>query len=103
MSSSSGSYPRSRPFRAHRFTVGERLSTTGLDLLTTLVEAAYTRNKDALLDAANRKVNAIRYLLRLAKDLKLMNIDAYGFSPQHFDEIGRKSCTLRCGYAVVLS
>ena len=75
--------------RAHRFTVGERLASEGLDLLTTLVEAAYSRHKDPLLDAANRKVNGIRYLLRLAKDLRLMNIDAYGFSAEHLDEIGR--------------
>ncbi len=30
---------------AHRFTVGERLTTHGLDLLTSLVEAAYSRDK----------------------------------------------------------
>src|SRR5947208_726810 len=66
--------------RAYRFTIGERLSRAGLDLLTTLVEAAYARNKANLLETANRSVNAIRYLLRLAKDLKLMNIESYGFS-----------------------
>jgi len=75
--------------RAHRFTVGERLSTDGLELLTTLVEAAYSRDKDELLQRANRKINSTRYLLRLAKDLKLMSMDAYGFSAEKLDEIGR--------------
>ncbi len=75
--------------RAHRFTVGERLTGSGLDLLTTLVEAAYAREKDDLLQQAARKINSTRYLLRLAKDLRLMSVDAYGFSAEKLDEIGR--------------
>jgi hypothetical protein len=75
--------------RTHRFTVGERLTTHGLDLLTALVEAAYARQKGELLEQASRKVNSTRYLLRMAKDLKLMSIDAYGFSAEKLDEIGR--------------
>ena len=75
--------------RNYRFTVGERLTAEGLDLLTSLVEAAYARQKAELLEQASRKVNSTRYLLRIAKDLKLMSIDAYGFSSEKLDEIGR--------------
>lgn len=75
--------------RSYRFTVGERLSASGLDLLTLLVEASYARNKAGLLDEASRKVNAIRYLLRLAKDLRMLPVDGYGFSAGLLDEIGR--------------
>jgi hypothetical protein len=75
--------------RAHRFTVGERLTAHGLDLLTSLVEAGYARQKGELLEQASRKVNSTRYLLRMAKDLKLMSIEAYGFSADKLDEIGR--------------
>jgi len=75
--------------RSHRFTVGERLTTNGLDLLTTLVEAAYARDKVDLLQQANRKINSTRYLLRLAKDLRLMSVDSWGFSAEKLDEIGR--------------
>ena len=75
--------------KAHRFTVGDRLTTNGLDLLTSLVEAAYSRERAGLLDQASRKVNSTRMLLRMAKDLKLMSIDAYGFSAEKLDEIGR--------------
>ena len=55
----------------------------------TLVEAGYARQKGELLEQASRKVNSTRYLLRMAKDLKLMSIDAYGFSAEKLDEIGR--------------
>jgi hypothetical protein len=75
--------------RAYRFTVGDRLSAQGLDLMTTLVEAAYSRDKEDLLTQANRKINSTRYLLRLAKDLKLLSIDSYAFSAEKLDEIGR--------------
>src|SRR5579885_90996 len=51
--------------RAYRFTVGERLSASGLDVLLLLVEAAYAPSKEDLLSEATRKVNATRYLLRL--------------------------------------
>jgi hypothetical protein len=75
--------------RHHRFTVGERLTNHGLDLLTVLVEAAYSRRKTDLLQEARRKVNTTRYLLRMAKDLKLLSIKSYGFSAEKLDEIGR--------------
>ena len=75
--------------KAHKFTVGERLSANGLDMLCALVEASYARDKGGLLDEANRKVNSTRYLLRLAKDLNLMSGDSYGFSAERLDEVGR--------------
>ncbi|MEP6540018.1 MAG: diversity-generating retroelement protein Avd [Bryobacteraceae bacterium] len=75
--------------RSHRFTVGERLSSQGLDVLVILTEAAYASSKDELLTQANRKINSTRLLLRLAKDLKLLSLDAYGFAAEKLDEIGR--------------
>ena len=75
--------------RSYRFSVGERLVAYGLDLLLLLVESAYTANKVDLLRQANVKVNAVRYLLRAAKDLKLLSIDSYGFAAERLDEIGR--------------
>jgi len=75
--------------RSYRFTIGDRLTATSLDLLTTLVEAAYSRRKDPLLEVASQKVNAIRYLLRLSKDLQLLSVESFGFSAGLLDEIGR--------------
>jgi hypothetical protein len=42
-----------------------------------------------LLQQASTKVNGIRYLLRLSKDLKLLSLDSYGFAAERLDEIGR--------------
>jgi hypothetical protein len=73
----------------YRFTVGERLVSHGLDLLTALVEAAYVHDKRPMLPLANRRVNSLRYLLRLSKDLSWISVDAYAFSTGKVDEIGR--------------
>jgi len=75
--------------RSYKFTVGDRLSASGLDVLMLLVEAAYSAKKEDLLTEAIRKINATRYLLRLAKDLKLMSLDSWAFAVEHVDEIGR--------------
>ena len=75
--------------RSYKFTVGDRLSSNGLDVLMLLVEAAYSTKKEDLLSEAIRKINSTRYLLRLAKDLKLMSLDSWSFAVEHVDEIGR--------------
>ncbi len=75
--------------RPYRFTVGDRTVNLALDLLLLLVEAAYTRDKAEVLDRANRRANGVRYLLRLAKDLRLLTLDSYGFAAERLDEIGR--------------
>jgi hypothetical protein len=75
--------------RSYRFSVGERLVAYGLDLMLLLVQAAYTNDKADLLRQANVKVNAVRYLIRIAKDLRLLTVDSYGFAAGQLDEIGR--------------
>ena len=82
--------PKAEKFnRSYRFSIGERIVSHGLDLLLLLVEAAYSSNKTAILQQANTKVNGVRYLLRLAKDLKLVTTDSYEFAAERLDEIGR--------------
>ena len=75
--------------RSYRFSLGERLIAYGLDLLLLVVEAAYTSDKAGLLKQANGKVNGVRYLLRAAKDLRLLSLDSYEFAAGRLDEIGR--------------
>ena len=82
--------PKAEKFpRSYRFSVGDRVVGWGLDLLLILVAAAYTTDKAMLLEQASQKVNGLRYLLRLAKDLRLLSMDSYGFAMEHLDEIGR--------------
>lgn len=75
--------------RSYRFTVGERLVAGTLTLLESLVEAAYTTQKGALLEAASRKANSLRFHLRLAADLQLLSRDSQAFAATRLEEIGR--------------
>ena len=75
--------------KSYRFSVGQRLIDTGLDLLLLLVEAAYRKDKRDALRTAGVRTNALRYLLRLAHDLKLLSASAYRFRHEQLDEMGR--------------
>ncbi len=75
--------------RSYRFSVGDRLVAAVIDLLLRLVDAAYARDKAAILTEVNGMLNRMRYLLRLAKDLKLLTSDSYGYAAERVEEIGR--------------
>ena len=77
--------------RTQRFTIGDRIIDNSLDLLEALTAAAYATNAEraTLLGQANQRINGLRYLLRLAKDLRLMNTEAYGHGAELLDEVGR--------------
>jgi hypothetical protein len=75
--------------RSFRFTLGDRLVGTVLDILTRLVDATYSRDKVRTLGEVNAMLNRLRFLLRMAKDLKLLQVDSYGYAAEQADEIGR--------------
>jgi 23S rRNA-intervening sequence protein len=75
--------------KSYRFSLGQRMVEASLDLLLALVEAAYRTDKSSLLRSASGQLNALRYLLRLAKDLRIFPLNSYGFGSERIDEIGR--------------
>jgi hypothetical protein len=68
--------------REHRFTLGNRMEDGVLAILELLAEASYTREKRELLRQANLRLERLRYLIRLAKDLKLLSLKQYEFAVQ---------------------
>ena len=74
--------------RAHRFTLGERMETAILDVLEQLVEAQYSRRKLDLLRAVNLRLERLRFLIRLAKDLQVMSLRHYEYAVEHLHEVG---------------
>ncbi len=75
--------------RSQKFILADRIETAMLDILDLLIEAAYTRNKRSLLISANLKLEKLRYLVRISKDLKLINMKSYEFSARAVDGIGK--------------
>ena len=75
--------------RNHRFVLGERIERQLYDLLETLIQAKYQRDRSRLLDDANLKLEILRFQLRLAKDLQCMKFKSYEFASRAVEEIGR--------------
>lgn len=75
--------------RAHRFTLGDRIYSQSLDLVTTLTQATFSRDRSRALETAGDRVNSLRILLRLAKDIQLFSFGSYTYATGLLDEIGR--------------
>ena len=74
--------------RHHRFTLGDRIETALLEVLAALVSAAYSRDKKAHLDQANRQINVVRHLWRLAFELKIIAHQSYAYGSERIVELG---------------
>jgi hypothetical protein len=72
-----------------KFTLGDRVINTLLDSLETIIEATYSRDKQHLLRKLNLQFEKLRYLVRLSKDVKAINIKKYAFISSEIDELGR--------------
>ena len=75
--------------RAQKFMLGDRIQATALDVLEGLIEATYTRDRAAHLARVNLRLEKLRILFRLAKDLRLLDPRRYEVSAREIDEIGR--------------
>ena len=76
--------------RAQRFLLGDRIQRTALDVLESLVEATYTRRRQPPLTRANLGIEKLRFLLRLAHDLRYLDRRRYEHAARCLDETGRK-------------
>jgi len=75
--------------RSHRFVLGDRIQVLVLEVLELLIEAAYTRDKAALLKRAGIQLEKLRYLIRISKDLEFLSLRHYEFVSGQMDEIGK--------------
>lgn len=76
--------------RRQKFQLGDRLQTTAIDVLDTLIEAAYTRTRVPLLQRANLGLEKLRYWIRLAHDLELLEFRRYEHAVRLIDDVGRQ-------------
>ena len=72
-----------------KFTLGDRIQNPALDVLEALIEATYTKERILHLRRANLGIEKLRFLLRLATDLKVLDRRKYEFAARTLDETGR--------------
>ena len=75
--------------RSHKFTLGDRIENAALDVLEALIEATYTKDRLQHLRQANLGIEKLRFLLRLAADLRLLDRRRYEYAARALDETGR--------------
>src|SRR5271157_4730816 len=56
--------------RNHRFVLGDRIERNLYNLLETLIAAKYTKNRQRLLEEANRALEVLRFPMGRAKSLQ---------------------------------
>jgi hypothetical protein len=79
-------FPRSR-----RFTLGEKIEQSMLDVLRLLVEATYAiRGKSRLLEQVNTSLSVLKHLWRLAFELGTIAKKQYGFGAGLMVDLGRQ-------------
>ncbi len=78
-------FPRNR-----RFTLGERIETAILEVLETLVEAAYSRERRPLLKQANIRLAVVRHLWRAAYELKVISVKRFEHGAKLINELGKQ-------------
>ena len=79
-----GKFPRD-----YRFLLGDRILRNAYDVRDILIEARYSREKDALLTRANLRLEQMRFQIRLAHDERMMSHQQYGVAAGLVDEVGR--------------
>jgi hypothetical protein len=75
--------------RSHKFLLGDRIQSIALDVLEGLIEATYTRNRSRLLELVNLRLDKLRFLFRLANELKVLDLRRYEHAARSLDDIGR--------------
>ena len=75
--------------RAQKFLLGDRIQGTALDVLEALIEATYTRDRRAHLDRANLGLEKLRIFIRMACELRHLDLRRYEHAVRAIDEIGR--------------
>jgi len=75
--------------RGIRYSIGERVIESILDVVEGVVDAAYSRERSQTLRRVQLRVERLRFLVRAMMDLKAISLSQYEFAAKSLDEIGR--------------
>lgn len=72
-----------------KFLLADRIERILLDILEMLIEANYSKQKREILIKVNLKLDVLRFMMRIAKDMKYVSLNGYDFFCQSVIEIGK--------------
>jgi hypothetical protein len=74
--------------REHKFVLGEKMSARLYELMESLIEARYSRNKLPYLESQNTSLEILRHQTRLLLDFQLINAQRYEYITKLINEVG---------------
>jgi S23 ribosomal protein. len=75
--------------KQQRFVLGQRIQNTALSITVRIINANSQKNKQPHLKHISVELDTLRVLVRLAKDLRFLNMKQYQHANTHMAEIGR--------------
>lgn len=75
--------------KAHKFALGDRMVSGLYDFLEALIIAKYAKEKLALLESLNPKLDILRHQTRLLLDFELINAKRYEYISNLINDIGK--------------
>lgn len=77
--------------KKNKYTLGEKLGRTTLDLMELLIMASYAHKEDKniFLGKANAKLELLKILVRLAEEIKTINTKKYLLLEERLQETGK--------------
>jgi len=75
--------------KSQKFLLGDRIQATALNVLERLIEATYSKPRQAHLLGANLGIEKLRHLFRIAADLRYLDLGRYEHAARSLDEVGR--------------
>ncbi|ALA68846.1 hypothetical protein GT50_00620 [Geobacillus stearothermophilus 10] len=75
--------------KQQRFTLGQQIQNTMLDIQKGIIQANRQKNKAPILYQIDTELEKLKFLIRLAKDLGFIDIKKYETMSKQIAEIGR--------------
>lgn len=75
--------------REYKFTIGQRMKDTILELLDWIIIANLEKDKKSSQKEINLRVERLRIYTRFAYDLRIIKLEKYEVLSKYIDEIGR--------------
>lgn len=75
--------------KQQRFVLGQQIQNQLLVLATSVIEANKAKDKAAVLDRMDTELEQLRYMIRIAAQMKFMKSQCYEQAAKQISEIGR--------------
>jgi hypothetical protein len=78
--------------REHKYTMGEEMKKEMFDLFILLYRTNSSEEKVSVLKEAREKIEKIRIMVRISKDLKLLSVGNFALLNEKIQEISKQLC-----------